>query len=604
MVSSQGMAVRPPSPLPSTPSPPAPDISDVQVVIRRRPMPAASVLMPPDLPPLLRRLYLARGVRDEQGCRLPLTALHPAAALHDINRAAARLAELVTGGGSILVVGDYDADGATGSALAVLGLRALGAARVSYLVPSRFAYGYGLSPAVVEAARDWKPDLILTVDNGIAAVEGVARARELGIEVIVTDHHLVGEVLPDAVAIVNPNQPGDPFPSKHLAGVGVVFYLLAALRARLRDLSWFGTDRPLPNLADFLDLVALGTVADVVTLDQNNRILVERGLKRIRAGTGNPGIRALLAVAGCDPNRAVARDLGFFAGPRLNAAGRLEDMSLGVECLLTDDPDQALRMARELDELNRRRREIEGDMKLEADTALATLYLEPGGLPPALCLFEPGWHQGVIGILAARVRERWHRPAIAFAPGEDGLLRGSARSVEGLHMRDLIDAVDKRHPGLIARFGGHAMAAGLTLAETAFEPFRSAFCQMVRDEIGDAPPVREILSDGELPPQAFNLNTAQTLRHAGPWGKGFPEPVFDGVFRVLDRKRLGNGEHLRLRLHAENGGGLPIEGIGFRLGDRYDGPGDRVRLAYRLDVNEFRGEFKPQLILEHLEWLA
>ena len=592
-----------PPPFAATPSPSAPEARDVQVVIRRRPPPAASVLMPTDLSPLLRRLYLARGVRDEQGCRLPLAALQPAAALHGIDRAAARLAELVMGGGAILVVGDYDADGATGSALAVRGLRALGAARISYLVPSRFAYGYGLSPAVVEAARDWSPDLILTVDNGIAAVEGVARAKELGIEVIVTDHHLAGEVLPAATAIVNPNQPGDPFPSKHLAGVGVVFYLLAALRAQLRDLGWFGPERQSPNLADFLDLVALGTVADVVTLDQNNRILVERGLKRIRAGTGNPGIRALLAVAGCDPNRAVARDLGFHAGPRLNAAGRLEDMSLGVDLLLTDDPEQALRMARELDELNRRRREIEGDMKQEADVALAALHLEPGGLPPALCLYEPGWHQGVIGILAARVRERWHRPAIAFAPGEDGLLRGSARSVEGLHMRDLIDAVDKRHPGLIVRFGGHAMAAGLTLAAAALEPFRVAFCQAVRDEIGDAPPVREILSDGELPPQAFNLATAQALRHAGPWGKGFPEPVFDGVFRVLDRKRLGGGEHLRLRLNAENGGGLPIEGIGFRLGDQYEGPGDRVRLAYRLDVNEFRGEFKPQLILEHLEWL-
>ena len=573
------------------------------MVIRRRPTPTASVLMPPDLSPLLRRLYLARGVRDEQGCRLPLSALHPARSLRDIDRAAQRLAELVTGGGSILVVGDYDADGATGSALAVRALRTLGAARVSYLVPSRFAFGYGLSPAVVEAARDWGPDLILTVDNGIAALEGVARARELGIQVLVTDHHLPGEVLPDAVAIVNPNQPGDTFASKHLAGVGVVFYLLAALRARLRDLGWFGPERQVPNLADFLDLVALGTVADVVTLDLNNRILVERGLKRIRSSQGNPGIRALLTVSGCDPNRAVARDLGFQAGPRLNAAGRLEDMSLGVECLLTDDPDRALAIARQLDELNRRRREIENDMKQEAEAALAALHLEAGGLPPALCLYEPGWHQGVIGILAARVRERWHRPAIAFAPGDEGLLRGSARSVEGLHIRDLIDAVDKRQPGLIVRFGGHAMAAGLTLAEAALEPFRQAFCQAVRDELGDAPLVREILSDGELPPQAFDLATAQALRHAGPWGKGFPEPLFDGIFRVLGRKRLGNGEHLRLHLRAENGVGLPIEGIGFRRGDQHDGAGDRVRLAYRLDVNEFRGEFKPQLILEHLEWI-
>ena len=604
MVSSRRMAPRSASQLPAAPpSAQAPATGGVQVVIRRRPLPVAPGHLPPDLSPLLRRIYLARGVRDEQGCRLPLSALHPAEALRDIDRAAQRLAERVTTGGAILVVGDYDADGATGSALAVRGLRALGARRVSYLVPSRFAYGYGLSPAVVEAARDWGPDLILTVDNGISAVAGVARARELGIEVIVTDHHLAGDELPEATAIVNPNQPGDGFPSKHLAGVGVVFYLLAALRTRLKDQGWFGPDRPMPKLADFLDLVALGTVADVVTLDQNNRILVEWGLKRIRAGTGNPGIRALLAVAGCDPSRAVARDLGFQAGPRLNAAGRLEDMSLGVECLLTDDPDQAWRMARELEELNRRRREIEKDMKQEAEAVLAALHLESGGLPPALCLFEPGWHQGVIGILAARIRERWHRPAIAFAPGEDGLLRGSARSVEGLHMRDVIDLVDKRHPGLIERFGGHAMAAGLTLSEAALAPFRAALCQVVREEMGDTPPVREILSDGELPPQAFDLRTAQALRHAGPWGKGFPEPLFDGLFRVLDRKRLGNGEHLRLRLRAENGQGLPIEGIGFRRGDDFEAPGDRVRLAYRLDVNEFRGDFKPQLILEHLEWI-
>jgi single-stranded-DNA-specific exonuclease len=609
VVSSPRMAIRskPQTPVVAAPGSSAPveaSPAAVRVVIRRRPMPAASVLMPHNLSPLLRRIYLARGVRDESGCQLPLGALHPSGTLLDIGRAAERLAAWVTGGGSILVVGDYDADGATGSALAVRGLRAMGAERVSYLVPSRFAYGYGLSPAVVDAALEWRPDLILTVDNGIAAVAGVARANELGIQVIVTDHHLAGEVLPEAAAIVNPNQPGDPFPSKHLAGVGVVFYLLAALRARLRDLGWFGPDRAAPRLADLLDLVALGTVADVVTLDQNNRILVERGLRRIRAGNGNPGVRALLTVAGCDPNRAVARDLGFLAAPRLNAAGRLEDMALGVECLLTDDPAQAAAMARELDDLNKRRREIENGMKLEADAALAALNLESGGLPPALCLFDPGWHQGVVGILASRIRERWQRPAIAFAPGEDGRLRGSARSVEGLHMRDLIDAVDKRQPGLIRRFGGHAMAAGLTLEEAAFPPFREAFCQAVRAEIGDTPPVREILSDGELPPQALDLATAQTLRHAGPWGKGFPEPLFDGVFQVLSRKQVGDGEHLRLRLRAEGGVGLAIDGIGFRLGDQMDGPGDRVRLAYRLDVNEFRGEFKPQLILEHLEWIA
>jgi single-stranded-DNA-specific exonuclease len=574
----------------------------IPVTVRRRPAPAASVYMPANLHPLLRRVYLSRGVTDQLGCRLPLSALHAPDSLLDISRAADIVARLVAEGGSMLVVGDYDADGATGSALAVRGLRAMGANRVSYLVPSRFDYGYGLSPEVVDAARTLEPDLILTVDNGIAAVSGVARANELGIRVVVTDHHLPGEVLPSAAAIVNPNRPGDPFPSKHLAGVGVVFYLLAAVRARLRQRGWLGGERSVPNLAGLLDLVALGTVADVVTLDQNNRILVHHGLRRIRSGRGCPGVRALLEVAGQDPNRAIARDLGFAAGPRLNAAGRLEDMSLGVECLLTDDPERAAEMARELDGLNRRRREIESEMKSRADEVLAALRLEPAGLPPALCLFEPDWHQGVIGILASRIRERWHRPVIAFAPADDGLLRGSARSIEGLHIRDLIDAVDKRRPGLIERFGGHAMAAGLSLSKDALEAFGSAFTDAVRREIGDNPPVRELLSDGGLPPQSLDLLTAQTLRHGGPWGKGFPEPLFDGQFQVLGRKLVGE-EHLRLRVRAA-GGVLPIDAIGFRLGEQIDGPGDRVHLAYRLDVNEFRGSFAPQLIVEHLEWLS
>jgi len=558
--------------------------------------------MPGNLHPLLRRIYLSRGVRDEHGCRLRLTGLLPADALLDILPASELVADLVQQGGSILIVGDYDADGATGSAVAVRALRAMGAKRVSYLVPSRFKYGYGLSPAVVDAARSWNPDLILTVDNGIAAVAGVARANALGIRVIVTDHHLAGDALPVAEAIVNPNRPDDPFPSKHLAGVGVVFYLLAAVRARLRERGWFGEVRVMPNLAELLDLVALGTVADVVSLDQNNRILIDQGLRRIRSGQGSPGVRALLTVAGRDPDRAIARDLGFAAGPRLNAAGRLDDMSLGVECLLADDPDRALEIALKLDELNSRRREIEDDMKIQAEAALAALVLEPGGLPPALCLYEPDWHQGVIGILASRVRERWHRPVIAFAPADDGLLRGSARSIEGLHMRDLIDAVDKRNPGLIERFGGHAMAAGLTLSEAAFAPFSAAFSAAVRRETGDIPPVREILSDGELPPQSLDLITARTLRHAGPWGKGFPEPLFDGEFQVLQRKLVGD-EHLRLRLRSSDGG-LPIDAIGFRLGELIDGPGDRVHLAYRLDVNEFRGSFSPQLIVEHLQWTS
>jgi len=551
---------------------------------------------------LLRRLYGSRGVRSEAGCTLPLSALHPAGLLKDIESAADLLARCVRAGSSVLVVGDYDADGATGSALAVRGLRGMGATHVSYLVPSRFAFGYGLSPQVVDAAAPRCPDLILTVDNGIASVEGVRRAGELGIPVIVTDHHLPGSELPAAAAIVNPNAPGDPFPSKHLAGVGVVFYLLAAVRARLRSEGWFRRVRPEPNLAELLDLVALGTVADVVTLDENNRILVEQGLRRIRAGRCRPGIRALLEVAGRRCEEVTARDLGFAAGPRLNAAGRLEDMSLGVECLLAEDPAQAAAMARELDALNARRRDIEREMRDQAESMVDALDPEAHGRDPAFCLFDERWHQGVIGILAARMRERYHRPVIAFAEAEDGLLRGSARSVDGLHIRDLIDAVAKRHPALIDRYGGHAMAAGLTLHRRALEPFRDAFAEQVRHELGDASPTRELVSDGELPAESLDLATAELLRTAGPWGKGFPDPLFDGHFRVLDRRLVGD-RHLRLRLGTEDGRGA-IDGIGFRLGGHAAGAAERAHLAYRLDVNEYRGIRSAQLVVEHLQWVG
>jgi single-stranded-DNA-specific exonuclease len=571
----------------------------VPVSIRRRREQSATGRLSEDLHPLLSRLYRARGVHSINGCSLPLSALHPFELLQDIELAADLLAQCIREGGSVLVVGDYDADGATGSALAVRGLGTMGAAKVSYLVPSRFAFGYGLSPAVVEAATPFGADLILTVDNGISSLAGVRRANELGISVIVTDHHLPGSELPTAAAIVNPNRSGDGFPSKSLAGVGVVFYLLAAVRARLRELSWLGRGRPVPNLAQWLDLVALGTVADVVTLDENNRILVEQGLRRIRAGRGSPGVSALLRVAGRDPAKATSRDLAFAVGPRLNAAGRLTEMSLGVECLLADDPRSALSMARELDALNRRRRAIEGEMKDQAEAVLADLSLETSGLPPSLCLFGDDWHQGVIGILAARVRERYHRPVIAFAPADGGMLRGSARSIDGLHIRDLIDAVDKRRPGLIARFGGHAMAAGLSLHARALDAFREAFVEEARRALGDTPPVRELLSDGELPAEAMDLDTAEMLRTAGPWGKGFPEPLFDGRFQVLDQRIVGE-RHLKMRLRLP--GSEPIEAIGFCQSDMSASACEQAHLAYRLDVNEFRGTRSAQLIVEHLEW--
>ncbi|WP_373510623.1 single-stranded-DNA-specific exonuclease RecJ [Thiocapsa sp.] len=549
---------------------------------------------------LLSRLYSNRGLDGAEESAPGLSALHPADALRGIDQAVDLLVHHIRAGGHLLIVSDYDADGATGGALAVRGLRSLGAAQVSYLIPSRFAFGYGLSPAVVDAAARRRPDLLITVDNGISSLAGVARAAELGIPVLVTDHHLPGERLPDAAAILNPNQPGCSFPSKHLAGVGVVFYLLVAARARLREQGWFGAGRPEPNLANLLDLVALGTVADVVTLDRNNRILVEQGLRRIRAGRCSPGVRALLTIGGRDPSRATATDLAFVAAPRLNAAGRIEDMSVGVECLLTDDPQVAADLAARLDTLNRRRREIEGEMKDAAESSLARLCLDGATLPPGLCLFGEDWHQGVSGIVAARIRERYHRPVIAFANGGDGFLRGSARLVEGVHVRDLIALVDRQDPGLIERFGGHAMAAGLSIRPEALPRFREAFAEAVRSVLGDRPPQPEIASDGALPQRLMTLETAETLRLAGPWGKGFPEPRFDGTFDVLSARLVGE-RHLKLRLGGSAAEDGPIEAIGFNLGEQISEADGAVRLAYRLDVNDYRGNRSAQLILEHLE---
>lgn len=547
---------------------------------------------------LLAALYANRGEDEAVTGASGLQDLEPMTALMGVADAVVLLADTLRRGGHILIVGDYDADGATGSAVAVRGLQALGAGRVSYLVPSRFSDGYGLSPAVVDAAAELAPDLMMTVDNGISSIAGVRRASELGIPVLVTDHHLPGDRLPEAAAILNPNQPGCAFPSKHLAGVGVVFYLLVALRSHLRDSGWFANGRSEPNLADLLDLVALGTVADVVSLDRNNRILVEQGLRRIRAGRCCAGVAALLKVAGRDPSRVTAADLGFFAAPRLNAAGRLEEMSQGVECLLTDDPTRALDLAQILDGLNSRRKEIEAGMKDQAERLLDRLSLETETLPPALCLFGPDWHQGVSGIVAARIRERYHRPVIAFADAGDGLLRGSGRSIEGLHLRDALARVDHRCPGLIDRFGGHAMAAGLTLRAEGLETFREAFVEAVRAQLGDIPLQPEILTDGSLPAHLMTLETAELLRFAGPWGKDFPEPRFDGTFEVLQARLVG-GRHLKLRLESPDGG--PVDAIGFNLGEHLERARGQVRLAYRLDVNDYRGVRSPQLLLDHLE---
>jgi single-stranded-DNA-specific exonuclease len=565
-------------------------------IVRRRPLPETS--LPRDLHPVLRRVYAARDVVAADELDYSLANLLPLQQLAGLPAAVKLLHTALVERWRILVVGDFDADGATSCALCLRALRLLGAAGVDYLVPNRFEYGYGLTPEIVAVAAGRRPDLVLTVDNGISSIEGVAAAKQRGMRVLVTDHHLPGECLPAADAIVNPNLPGNDFPSKHLAGVGVAFYVMLGLRVRLRESGWFAQRQVAePNLAQLLDLVALGTVADVVPLDRNNRILVQQGIRRIRAGQCVPGLRALLEVAGRSLPGVVATDLGFAAGPRLNAAGRLDDMSLGIECLLADDERSARAMAAELDALNRDRREIESDMQAQALAALGELDLDDAGLPLGLCLFDPDWHQGVIGILAARIKERYHRPVIAFASSGAGELKGSARSVAGLHIRDALDAVATRHPRLITRFGGHAMAAGLTLAEENYPAFAAAFDaevsrHLVREDLGGV-----IHSDGELAEQELSLEIARLLRDASPWGQGFPAPLFDGDFAVIGQRVVGE-RHLKLTLQPA-GGRRQIDAIAFNTAAL---PADcaTVHLAYRLDVNAYRGIESAQLVVEHI----
>jgi len=570
--------------------------------IVRRDLKTDPACLPADLPAVLRRVYAARGIADPAQLDTGVERLVPPERLGGLERALDLLHEAFDKGQRIVIVGDFDADGATSTALMVRALRSMGARQVDYLVPNRFDFGYGLTPEIVAVAAQRRPDLLVTVDSGIACLAGVAAARAQGMRVLVTDHHLPGARLPEADAIVNPNLPGDGFPSKHLAGVGVAFYVMVALRARLRAAGWFtACGVPEPNLACLLDLVALGTVADVVPLDHNNRILVEQGLRRIRAGRCVPGIGALLQVGNRNPARAVASDLGFAVGPRLNAAGRLEDMALGIECLLADDPKAALNMARQLDELNRARREIEADMKAQALAALESLHLEEGGLPTGLCVYDPAWHQGVIGILAARLKESFHRPVIAFAAAGDGEIKGSARSVPGLHIRDCLEAVSTRHPGLIRKFGGHAMAAGLSLAERDFERFHAAFDAEVSRHL-DADDLHGVIhSDGELRVDELTLELAEALRTAGPWGQHFPEPVFDGVFEVLSQRVVGDS-HLKLTLRQAGRAG--IDAIAFNQAAIGDLAGRRVNMAYRVDANEFRGTTSLQLVVEHLELMG
>jgi len=566
--------------------------------IEPRPLPAQLPDLG-DLPPLLTRLYAARGVQSAAELDKGLARLIPYQQLKGIDAAVDLLVQALQQRQRILIVGDFDADGATASSVGVLGLRMLGAAHVDYLVPNRFEYGYGLTPEIVAVALQRQPELLVTVDNGISSVDGVTAAKAAGLKVLVTDHHLPGPELPAADAIVNPNQPGCAFPSKALAGVGVMFYVLLALRARLRELGWFAkAGISEPNLGELLDLVALGSVADVVPLDANNRILVHQGLARIRAGRARPGLRAVLEVAGRQHARITSTDLGFILGPRLNAAGRLDDMSLGIECLLCEDEALARDMAQQLDELNKDRKAIEQGMQREALAQLKDLPVE--SLPFGLCLFEPDWHQGVIGILASRLKERYHRPAIAFADAGDGLLKGSARSVPGLHIRDALDAVAARHPGLISKFGGHAMAAGLSLPQEHFGAFAAAFDAEVRRQLSEDDLTGRLLSDGQLGAEEFHLELAKALRHAGPWGQHFPEPLFHGVFQIVTQRVVGE-KHLKLVLKTECGS-LTLDGIAFNV-DRDIWPNPNVRwveLAYKLDVNEYQGRESVQLMVAHL----
>ncbi len=566
--------------------------------IEARPLPA---ILPDlgNLPPLLTRLYAARGVQSAAELDKGLARLLPYQQMKGMDAAVELLVQGLQQGQRMLIVGDFDADGATASTVGMLGLRMLGAAHVDYLVPNRFEYGYGLTPEIVAVALEREPQLLITVDNGISSVEGVAAAKAAGLTVLVTDHHLPGAELPAADAIVNPNQPGCEFPSKAMAGVGVMFYVLLALRARLREIGWFTVQRPEPNLGELLDLVALGSVADVVPLDANNRILVHQGLARIRAGRARPGLRAILEVAGRDHRRITSTDLGFILGPRLNAAGRLDDMSLGIECLLCDDDALARDMAVQLDQLNQDRKAIEQGMQREALAQLKDLPL--ADMPFGLCLFEADWHQGVIGILASRLKERYHRPTIAFADAGDGVLKGSARSVPGFHIRDALDAVAAKHPQLISKFGGHAMAAGLSLPQENFGAFAVAFDAEVRRQLCEDDLTGRLLSDGALSLEEFHLSLAKELRNAGPWGQHFPEPLFHGVFQLTQQRIVGE-RHLKVVLKSECGS-VQLDGIAFGV-DRELWPNPSVRwveLAYKLDVNEYRGQETVQLLIAHIQ---
>ncbi len=572
--------------------------------ITQRDIPAGPDSLPAALHPVVRRVLLARGVSTAEALQLDIGSMLDPAGLAGIATAAQLLADAITAGQSILVVGDFDADGATGTAVAVLALRWMGGSKVTFRVPNRFEFGYGLTVPLVETLAHDPPDVLVTVDSGISCVKGVVRARELGCRVIITDHHLPGTELPAADAIVNPNCAGDDFPSKAIAGVGVMFYLACMLRQVLRERDWFSTRRPEPNLAALLDLVALGTVADLVPLDRNNRVLVRQGLERIRRGQARPGILALLRASSRDYRYANASDLGFAIGPRLNAAGRLEDMSIGILCLLSEDRAEADALAMQLDGLNQQRRELQEHMQ---DEALQQVKQEiarlrgSAALPAAVCLYNDSWHQGVVGLVASRVKDAVHRPVVAFAPqgNGSGMLKGSARSVKGLHIRDVLALVEARKPGLMSAFGGHAMAAGLTLPAAQLDLFRESLLQAVLTVLNGATLEAEVLTDGSLDAADIEMDLAVLLQNLGPWGQRFAEPLFDGMFEVVQHRVVG-GSHLRMTLRPQ-GSRTQVEGIAFNhMAEDLPAPGAPVRLLYKLDINRWRGSETCQLMVERI----
>ncbi len=555
-----------------------------------------------EMDPVLQRIFNSRGVQNAEQLDRSLARLPSPWLLSGMKSMAEHLLAALERQSKITVVADFDADGATSCALALKGLALLGAENLDFVVPNRFEYGYGLTPEIVELVKRQKPDVILTVDNGISSIDGVEAAKAAGFTVLITDHHLPGAELPAADAIVNPNLPDDQFPSRNIAGVGVMFYILMALRIRLRETHWFEKRRIAePNLAQLLDYAALGTVADVVALDQVNRILVHQGLLRIRSGQCQPGIKALVEVAGKSLSSIHASDLGFAVAPRLNAAGRMDDMTLGIQCLLTNDPSLARDIAEQLHGLNQDRKEVEGQMKTEAMALLAEMKaLDEQHVPAGVCLFDANWHQGVIGILAARIKDRVHRPVIAFAPAENGDIKGSARSIAGVHVRDVLSDIAARHPQILTKFGGHAMAAGLTIKLHDYPHFALAFAETVAGKLANVDLQQKVYSDGELDERHLTLEFAETLRQAAVWGQAFPEPEFNGVFDVIQCRIVGQ-QHLKFVLRLPFSGQL-LDAIAFFADHPEKWLGCRkINAAYKLDINEFRGQRSLQLLLHYLE---